>query len=360
MQRALLRAAAADEHLGRAGAVRRRSLRDGARVSATSVRCTSAGAYDGLACRAQPRAVEVVAAGALRAAAARSKARRAARRAASAIAAAGTPRRRRDRTAAPVWRSHQASSSVLPGPVSKPRTAPSAGRSVTLAMPPRLTTTRCDPSLPNSAAWNAGTSGAPWPPAATSRLRKSATTVDAGTLGEPRRIGELQRVPEVGAVANRLAVQADRARRRGAATPAARSTAAHGGRAAVHQARWRRASRGAISSAPLRCSALSSLAQPGRKRRRARGESVRRAAPRNRRAPRRRRRRSCPTSGRCRARDRTSKARYSRAGEGHGRATARARPRAARRPPRYEPRAPRRKRRLHRATRSSADCAARC
>ena len=29
----------------------------------------------------------------------------------------------------------------------------------------------------NSAAWNAGTSGAPCPPAAMSRLRKSATTV---------------------------------------------------------------------------------------------------------------------------------------------------------------------------------------
>ena len=42
-------------------------------------------------------------------------------------------------------------------------------------MPPTLSTARAvDP--PNTASWNAGTSGAPWPPAATSRPRKSQTT----------------------------------------------------------------------------------------------------------------------------------------------------------------------------------------
>ena len=78
--------------------------------------------------------------------------------------------------AAPRCRACQRSSSTLPGPVSNPRTSPRRGRSVRLAMPPMLTMTRCV-SPRKSAAWKAGTRGAPWPPAATSRLRKSATTV---------------------------------------------------------------------------------------------------------------------------------------------------------------------------------------
>ncbi len=50
-----------------------------------------------------------------------------------------------------------------------------AGRNVTLLMPPMLTMAR-GRSAAKTTAWNAGTSGAPWPPAARSRLRKSATT----------------------------------------------------------------------------------------------------------------------------------------------------------------------------------------
>ena len=45
-----------------------------------------------------------------------------------------------------------------------------------LLIPPRLQTTRVSPGAPNTVAWKAGASGAPWPPAATSRLRKSAIT----------------------------------------------------------------------------------------------------------------------------------------------------------------------------------------
>src|SRR5690606_28232494 len=77
----------------------------------------------------------------------------------------------------PRWRRHQASISALAGPVSKPRTGPVAGSRVRLAMPPRLSTARSSPATCSRAACRPGSSGAPWPPAATSRRRRSATTV---------------------------------------------------------------------------------------------------------------------------------------------------------------------------------------
>ena len=43
-------------------------------------------------------------------------------------------------------------------------------------MPPMLSTPMRLARRPNQAWWKKGASGAPWPPAATSRLRKSATT----------------------------------------------------------------------------------------------------------------------------------------------------------------------------------------
>ena len=68
-------------------------------------------------------------------------------------------------------------------------TPPSADSKVTLAMPPILTTARVSPAAANTAAWNAGIRGAPSPPAATSRRRKSATTSmpvrSAMILGSP-------------------------------------------------------------------------------------------------------------------------------------------------------------------------------
>src|SRR5690606_35998751 len=83
---------------------------------------------------------------------------------------------------------HQASIRPLAGPVSKPITSPSRGSRVRLAMPPRLSTARSS-SARSTAAWKAGISGAPWPPAATSRRRKSATThrpvASAITFGSP-------------------------------------------------------------------------------------------------------------------------------------------------------------------------------
>ena len=44
-------------------------------------------------------------------------------------------------------------------------------------MPPMFSTSTVSSGRPNTPWWKAGTSGAPWPPAATSRLRRSATTV---------------------------------------------------------------------------------------------------------------------------------------------------------------------------------------
>ncbi len=75
----------------------------------------------------------------------------------------------------PRWRWHQPSSSALAGPASKPRRLPSGASRLRLAMPPRLSTARSSSLLPSIARWNAGISGAPCPPAATSRRRKSAT-----------------------------------------------------------------------------------------------------------------------------------------------------------------------------------------
>ena len=53
-------------------------------------------------------------------------------------------------------------------------------------MPPRLSTARSSRGECITAAWKAGISGAPWPPAATSRRRKSATTVSPGSAASSR------------------------------------------------------------------------------------------------------------------------------------------------------------------------------
>ena len=56
-------------------------------------------------------------------------------------------------------------------------------------MPPMLTIARLTPGLANAAAWKAGASGAPSPPAAISRRLKSAIVVmpvvSAMVLGSP-------------------------------------------------------------------------------------------------------------------------------------------------------------------------------
>ena len=134
----------------------------------------------------------------------------------------------------PVWRSHHASMSVLPGPVSKPRTGPPGGKSVMLAMPPILITTRCLSGSANTAAWNAGTSGAPLAAGGNVAAAKIRDHGNARRLGQPRRIGKLSRVAQFGAMANRLPVQPDRgnvarlAMRR-------RQDRSHGGRACIHE-----------------------------------------------------------------------------------------------------------------------------
>jgi len=71
-----------------------------------------------------------------------------------------------------------ASITVTPGPVSKARTpslAPFGGTMVTLPMPPMFCSAR-QSSPANNIASAIGTSGAPCPPAATSRTRKSLIT----------------------------------------------------------------------------------------------------------------------------------------------------------------------------------------
>jgi hypothetical protein len=79
------------------------------------------------------------------------------------------------------------------------------GRSVTLAMPPD-----CDHAMPigiaNSAAWNAA-------PVARSCPRGDVAAAKVGDDGDPGSpascaIGELQRIPQLGAMAHRLTVYA--------------------------------------------------------------------------------------------------------------------------------------------------------
>src|SRR5437870_1431486 len=72
-----------------------------------------------------------------------------------------------------------ASITATPGPVSKataPAITPRRGTQVTFAIPPRLRSSRPRSGCPNSITSASGTRGAPCPPAATSRERKSLTT----------------------------------------------------------------------------------------------------------------------------------------------------------------------------------------
>ena len=72
------------------------------------------------------------------------------------------------------------SMTMFPGPVSKATTWPSvqaAGRYVTFAMPPIFWMHRDFLGWRKRRKSAKGTSGAPWPPAARSRGRKSATVV---------------------------------------------------------------------------------------------------------------------------------------------------------------------------------------
>ena len=177
MQRGVARTATADQDLGRRRAVVVDRLGDAARGEReqrrldVDVRHAAAGEP-----RVEPAGVEEVASGALR--------RREPREYGSDSSAASSPASTRPRRAqAPSRRTARRGGARATGRAARCRDrcrsrapCPRGGRSVTLAMPPTLTTTRWT-GPPNSAAWNAGTSGAPWPPAATSRLRKSATTV---------------------------------------------------------------------------------------------------------------------------------------------------------------------------------------
>ena len=78
----------------------------------------------------------------------------------------------------PNRRSHAASIIMLPGPVSQAKMpdASPCGSAVTLPMPPRLRRTTFLSGSPYRICSEKGTSGAPWPPAAISALRKSDTT----------------------------------------------------------------------------------------------------------------------------------------------------------------------------------------
>jgi hypothetical protein len=86
------------------------------------------------------------------------------------------------------------STTAQPGPVSNARTpasdaVPRGVTTVTLPMPPRFCSARNPVAVEKSSASAIGTSGAPWPPAATSATRKSEITStpvrSAMTAGSP-------------------------------------------------------------------------------------------------------------------------------------------------------------------------------
>ena len=93
------------------------------------------------------------------------------------------------------------SSRQLAGPVSHAFTAwPSSPTTETLAMPPRLSAARGPPGPASHSPSSVLASGAPWPPAATSRARRSETT------GRPVRSATHAGWPELeGAVAAAVA-----------------------------------------------------------------------------------------------------------------------------------------------------------
>ena len=106
---------------------------------------------------------------------------------------------------------------MLAGPVSKARTSAAvqaAGSAVTLAMPPRLSSTRFFVAWRKRQKSSMGTSGAPWPPAARSAGRKSLTTGmrrrSASSAGSPicevQRIGAPRNFAGDGLVVDRLAM----------------------------------------------------------------------------------------------------------------------------------------------------------
>jgi hypothetical protein len=91
--------------------------------------------------------------------------------------AGGGDAARPDRTAMPHARGTRHPAARSPDPCRSPRTARRGVQQREIAMPPRLQHGASLVGCASHAAWNAGASGAPSPPAATSRRRKSRTVV---------------------------------------------------------------------------------------------------------------------------------------------------------------------------------------
>ena len=173
-------------------------------------------------------------------------------------------------------------------------------------MPPRLSTPTAASGRANSARWNAGTSGAPWPPAATSRLRKSATTSMPVSSASSAGVVELDACSRCRRTRPAGGAPSGRARRSRARRSAQRR------RRAATRARPRHSARAsALAASAARCSlvrrpACSAPAARRAARRRTAGARARRTPQRSAAVGpevdqhrRRRRRARCPTSGRC-------------------------------------------------------------
>ena len=164
---------------------------------------------------------------------------------------------------------------------------------VTLLMPPMFTTAREMDAWRNTASWKAGTRGAPWPPAAMSRRRKSATTSIPVSSARQRRIVELDGEAHFGTMPHGLAVASDRDdgfafdagfRKRG--LDRARVECARAARP-----RGRRDRAGPCPARKARGGRRAAVRRTRRSRRRACAALRRRSRP----GPHRRRRGSCPT-----------------------------------------------------------------
>ena len=226
-------------------------------VSATSVACTSSAPRRALArageLRLEPRGVEQVAAGALRRRQREVRLGEQHREQRRVDAARARPRAVASNVVAAMARAPQVRSARCRARCrsrARPPRRRAPAESVMLAMPPMLTTTRCASAAPNSAAWNAGTSGAPCPPAATSRLRKSATTVMPARSATRAALLSCSVQPCVGAVAHRLAVHA-RGDDVGGGHAGAPRAPRRSRRRRRRPARWRRAPRARARRRPL-------------------------------------------------------------------------------------------------------------
>ena len=174
-------------------------------------------------------------------------------------------------------------------------------------MPPRFSTPRASAGSAKAAWWKKGASGAPSPPAARSRGRKSATVVQPVRSAITRGIADLERRVPLGVVGDGLAVRGDRVDLGERDARVARDRRGRRGEALAElDVEARELGQHLAGGDPPAARSWMRCCSSGRKRILAEGAQaerpLERRPPATRRAPRRRRPPTSPTSVRSRAR----------------------------------------------------------